>query len=241
MDIILPPQIIWIYWHQGVEQAPEVVRKCISSWKELNPSYEVRVLDRHAVVKFVDTDLLAYNKAAKKSLAAYSDVLRINLLEKYGGIWVDSTLLCLQPLSQWLERKEYDFFAFSNPGPDRMVSSWFLAADRESYIVQQWKKACDAYWSRWKLKRPYYWLHYLFGEIYNSDELFKERWDFVEKINSDGPHHLTPFRQKFFEEATAERKTKLLGQNSPVLKLTYKCLQDGYPRGSMIDYVLHEL
>jgi len=235
------PKTIWIYWHQGYENAPEVVQKCIISWRSLNPTYEVRVIDEKDILGLIDPSLPIICKTIKKSIASYSDAIRINLLHQYGGIWVDSTLLCLQPLSTWLEKKEYDLFAFAHPGPNRMVSSWFLAAENSSYIAQEWKKASDLYWSKWKWKRPYYWFHYLFGDIYRSDDKFKMIWDRVEKVSSNGPHHLTPFREKFFQKSTEERVQKLHDTNPQVLKLTYKCLQDGYPKGSMIDYVLHEL
>ena len=32
---------------------------------------------------------------------AKSDIIRLSLLKNYGGIWADSTLLCMQPLSFW--------------------------------------------------------------------------------------------------------------------------------------------
>ncbi len=234
------PKIIWIYWHQGAENAPEVVKKCVLSWKILNPKYEVRLLSDADLYGFIDLSHPVYAKTIKKSIAAYSDAIRINLLHQYGGIWVDSTLLCLQPLNQWLEKMEFDLFAFANPGPDRMISSWFLAASTDSYIAQEWKKAADQYWLRWKWKRPYYWFHHLFADLYQSDDKYRKIWDHVEKVSSHGPHHLTPFREKFFQEATEKRVRELREKNLTVLKLTYKCLQDGYPKGSMIDFVLHD-
>ena len=32
-----------------------------------------------------------------------SDMIRAFLLLKFGGIWVDASVLCLKPLSQWLD------------------------------------------------------------------------------------------------------------------------------------------
>ena len=123
---VAAPKIIWIYWHQGLKNAPEVVKKCVLSWQEHNPSYEIRVLSDAEIKRYIDITLPVFQKSKKKSLAAYSDVLRINLLHKYGGIWVDSTVMCLRPLREWLGDEMMDFFAFANPGPDRMISSWFL-------------------------------------------------------------------------------------------------------------------
>lgn len=234
-------EVVWIYWSQGFSQAPALVTKCVQSWRTLNPDYDIRLLDSSSIKDYLDMgEVLASDRIKKASFAAKSDVIRINLLAQHGGIWVDSTLMCMQPLDQWLE-KDYSFFAFSNPGPDRMLSSWFLAADRSSYIVKEWQAASQQYWSTWRWRRKYYWFHYLFGSLYQSDAQFKREWDKAYKIEASGAHILTPFRQKFFEAATEERR-KLLHEAQPqVLKLTYKCIKDGYPEGSMIDYLLNKM
>ena len=45
--------------------------------------------------------------------AAESDLLRLYLLNKYGGVWVDSTNLCRRPLDDWLpSAARQGFFAF---------------------------------------------------------------------------------------------------------------------------------
>ena len=238
------PQIIWIYWHQGFDDAPEVVQKCVQSWQRKNPSYEVRLLDRDSITRYVDIrSVVPERRLNKMSLAAQSDVLRISLLSAFGGIWVDSTLMCLRSLDDWLPdlSPEADLFGFSNPGPDRMISSWFLAVLPDSYLAKAWLESTIEYWSRWKWRRKYYWFHYRFGVLYNEDGRFKNHWDRVNKISADGPHHMAPFREHFFQEATAERKEDLKAKAPPVLKLTYKCLKDGYEKGTMIDYILNEL
>lgn len=42
------------------------------------------------------------------------DYIRINLLIKYGGVWIDYNVFCVQPLDSWLPSKlSYGFYAFS--------------------------------------------------------------------------------------------------------------------------------
>jgi len=235
------PKNIWVYWHQGLDQAPEVVHHCIDSWRRLNPTYDVKILDKDTYSDFVTLPDELKKKSLKKSFAAYTDVLRIYLLAEHGGIWVDSTLFCLKPLHSWLSHTEHDLIAFRDPGPDRLLSSWFLAAKKDAHIIDSWKGEVVKYWSSWRWRRPYYWFHYLFGEIYRKDQRCKEEWDRAPRLMSEGPHHLTPFKEKFFQKATEERIDNLHKADVPVLKLTYKCLQEGIPAGSMIEFVLHGL
>lgn len=234
-------ETIWIYWSQGFEKCPAIVTKCVESWYDLNPDYDIRLLDSNNIKEYLDiNEVLASDRIKKASFAAKSDLIRINLLLSHGGIWVDSTLMCLQPIAHWLDT-DRSFFAFGNPGPDRLVSSWFLAAHSSSYIIKQWQAASQQYWSTWRWRRQYYWFHYLFGSLYDTDERFRRDWDTAQKIEASGPHVLTPFREKFFAEATEERIRALHDAAPPVLKLTYKCIKDGYPLGSMIDYLLNKM
>lgn len=239
--MVIMSKNIWIYWSQGFGIAPALVSKCVQTWSSLNPDYTIRLLDSNNISEYLDlTEVLSSNRIKKASFAAKSDLIRVNLLAKHGGIWVDSTLMCLHPLDEWLI-PDHPFFAFSNPGPDRMISSWFLSAEPSSYIIKKWRAESQQYWSRWKLRRKYYWFHYLFGDLYQSDERFKQEWDSSQKIEADGAHILTPFREKFFEQATEEKIAALHNARHPVLKLTYKCIKDGYPEGSMIDYLLNKM
>ena len=59
-----------------------------------------------------------------------------------GGVWVDASVVPVKPLSQWLgdALTEAGFFAFERPGPDRPISSWFLAATPRNLIFREWWK-----------------------------------------------------------------------------------------------------
>jgi len=124
---------IWMYWAQGWDNAPELVQQCRRSWKELNADYEVIALDACSLANYID---LPFSKHFDLSMAIQSDVIRLELLLKYGGIWADATLMCSKPLYQWLpEYYTKDFFAFRNPGKDRLLSSWFLVAEPNNILL----------------------------------------------------------------------------------------------------------
>lgn len=84
---------IWVLWYQGIEQAPELVKKCIKSIKKNSYNYEVIILTKDNISKYIDIPDIILNKVDNKiiTLTHFSDILRMGLLSKYGGIWVDST------------------------------------------------------------------------------------------------------------------------------------------------------
>ncbi len=63
------PKIIWMYWEQGWEQAPELVKKCKKSWEKHNPKWEVRALDEDTILEFFDIKNWMPNYRKKQLIA----------------------------------------------------------------------------------------------------------------------------------------------------------------------------
>jgi len=142
------PRTIWTLWHQGLDQAPTLVRRCVDSWRVHNPGWTLDVHDGNSIKRFVDLDGALGDNRARVTHPALSDVVRIELLHEYGGVWVDATCFCCRPLDHWLPAAaSRGFLAFRDPGPDRPVSTWFLASAAGSPIVTAWRRRVRDYWS----------------------------------------------------------------------------------------------
>lgn len=141
------PKIIWFLWLQGLSEAPEIVRRCHDSWRRHNPGWELRTLDRAALDGLVDLDARLGPQLADISPQALSDIARIALLRAHGGVWADATTFCQRPLDDWLPSELGDgVFAFTRPGRDRLISSWFLAAAPDHPLIAAWDARVRRYW-----------------------------------------------------------------------------------------------
>ena len=128
---------------------------------------------------------------------ALSDCVRVALLARYGGVWVDSTCYCLRPLDEWLyERLPNGFFAFARPGGERLLSSWFLAAAANNHIIERWRELALKYWNHRSVRDDYFWFHHLFAAGYGEGSQFRAIWDAVPAISADGPHHYLPYENQ---------------------------------------------
>ncbi len=87
---------IWICWWQGIENAPELVKKCVSSIQNNFRNYKVIIIDDNNYSKFVKFPQWIEDKKKKGIISKthFSDLLRIQLLAEHGGIWLDSTFFC---------------------------------------------------------------------------------------------------------------------------------------------------
>ena len=135
------PKRLFMYWHHGWNNSPDIVKRCAATWQRHNPAWDISLLDSTTIANKVK--LPPALKSINQPLPALSDIIRICLLKKYGGVWADATLWCVRPLDDWIESvcDRSGFFAYDKPGPDRPISSWFLAASRDCRIVDLWYSA----------------------------------------------------------------------------------------------------
>ena len=107
----------------------------------------MHLLDSENIVEFLDYPPLSDDKWNKLSIAHCSDVLRTQLLLKYGGVWADPTIWFNKPIGEWLpEVMDAGVFMFHRPGRDRAISNWFIAAEPGNPLLQRQYDALCSYW-----------------------------------------------------------------------------------------------
>ena len=232
------PKIIWTLWLQGWDEAPEVAKACLKTWEANNPGWKIHSLSATDVFEYLDAAALPSAKGGRDMPPeAYSDLIRIALLERYGGVWIDSTVYCLKPLDAWLpEMLGSGFFAFAKPGPDRMLASWFLAATKGNYLVQEWRRRTIEYWAQRTERHHYFWFHYLFAEGYASDSHFRAIWDSTPEVSAGASHHYAPYEKLSLEVSSSDIRL-LETPPTPVLKLTHKLPHGEYDSASVLRHL----
>lgn len=93
------PKIIHYCWFGGKEK-PEDVKKYIASWKKYCPDYEIREWNEFNF-DIHESDYCREAYEAKK-WAFVADVARLTVLEKYGGIYMDTDVEVVRPFDDLL-------------------------------------------------------------------------------------------------------------------------------------------
>ena len=90
---------IWICWWQGLDKAPELVKRCVESIQKNSGKYQVTIITDENYKDFVDIPewIEEKRKAGIITRTNYSDLLRLSLLAKHGGMWLDATFFCAKP------------------------------------------------------------------------------------------------------------------------------------------------
>ena len=103
---------IYFCWLQGEENLPPIVRCCYNSLKQNAGRYKIVFIDEKNFSKYVDIapHIMEKFRAGKITRTHFSDILRVNLLERHGGLWLDSTVLVTEPLERYKFLLEKYFF-----------------------------------------------------------------------------------------------------------------------------------
>lgn len=135
------PKIIWTYWHS--EKIPNLIKKCIDTWKKHNPHYIIIVLNKNNYKNYINIpDDIANHSIYNDSHARFTDLIRLFLLYENGGVWIDSSIILKESLDKWLFNKEAEFSGFylesyGNKYP--VIESWFLASNKNSDFMRLWR------------------------------------------------------------------------------------------------------
>ena len=97
-----PSRNIWLLWWQGEENMPQIVRACVESTKRNANGAVVNFItkDNYSSYIKIPSYILEKHKKGYISFAQLSDIIRYMLLEKYGGLWLDSTIYTGYPIPE---------------------------------------------------------------------------------------------------------------------------------------------
>ena len=177
-------KIIWICWLQGEENMPPVVRKCVSSVQQHMKDYKVVILSDENIPSYVQFPPYIYERRAKKQMSPthFSDLLRVTLLEKYGGIWIDATVYLTDRLPDQIMNA--DLFAYRTHS---YVSSnnFLLKANAGDIIIRNMRDLLLAYWKNEPRLLDYFIYHIFFDMLIKESEVCRRIWENVPVVYDD--------------------------------------------------------
>lgn len=130
------PKVIHYCWF-GHGELPSMAQKCIDSWKEKMPEYEIKRWDESNY----NINKNNYVKEAYDSgkYAFVSDYARFDILYNFGGIYFDVDVEVIQSLEPLLERGS--FMGFEAPG--RVATGLGLATYKGNSIYEEILKSYE--------------------------------------------------------------------------------------------------
>jgi len=242
----LPHRDIWIFWGQGMDNAPIVVKKCYASVQKYCKEYRIHLLDNENISEYVTLPeyILRLYDGGKGILRAalFSDILRTELLIQYGGIWIDATLLLTSELPEYITHKPMFLYreTFLNIS-DYLFSSYLISCEKGNPYMKRVKELLYAYLSDHS-SVPISMADYLL--IYNFyfllDKYNKQAHDIVQQVPYV-PNDLNVLIQfKFFRFPYDEHLLRYILSMSPTHKLTYRYKDFAPEQRTIGSYLINE-
>lgn len=178
--------IVWICWFQGMEQAPALVRKCYQSVKENMPDHEMILITSENLQEYVQFPDYIIDKWRKGQITHthMTDLLRLELLIRYGGLWLDATVFCSgKNIPDYMLHSDLFFFQCLKPGRDghsHISSSWMISAKTNNKILMAVRELCYEYWKEHNRLIDYFLLH----------DFVARYWNFIQKTGSISYHEI---------------------------------------------------
>lgn len=229
-------KIIWQYWGQGtnIDEVPEVVKISFNSVDRYKGDYKVIRLDDESIKKYIDLPDFVWQKKGNNNfrLVFFSDLLRLALLEAYGGIWIDATIVLTSAISPNILDK--NFFVFQRDPKNQEKEIWydfdpsyfnwdsthlvkilssFMVAKKNNQVIHIWLDLLLNYWKTQDSIYHYFFFQILFEELMVND-LYKMRGEIIDDTL---PHLL---QKNMYAPYSAEKYQEITNK-SAIHKLTY--------------------
>ncbi len=228
---------VWVCWWQGEDSMPELVKMCYRRLQQVLPADKTRLtlITRDNYRQYVTFPDHIEDKFVRQiiTVTTLSDILRMSLLSRYGGIWVDATVFFTDALpEEFLTERYYSQKMAGTPAAQREAckSLWcgFCMGGRAGVPLFQFTRdAFSAWWQKHDDIVDYVLIDYLILEGYQHFPQIRELVDGVPN-NNTGVFDMYEVLNRPY---TSELYTQLTRDNR-IHKLTYKMdLQKQTPDG----------
>ena len=247
---------IWQLWLQGEGNMPPIVKKCHKTIKKFHKE-NVILLTKENLKDYVDLPNYIEEKYKKGiiSHAHYSDMVRLFLLAKYGGLWADSTIFLTEKIPD--EILKSDFFTFKSTESENLKfiqnleqfkiysnhlnaiitfgTSYFLGAKKGNLLINAMLSLLFEYWKNENKACDYLFFDKFFNIAVLKNEECKKKFLNMPKYYLENALML----QHALFEPFDEELFKNIKQISPIHKLTHKNLHRNSYKNSFLNYLLN--
>lgn len=233
---------VWICWFQGMENAPEIVKACNDSVCKFLMNKDIHIITENNYKEYVSIPEFIEEKRKKGviSYAHFSDILRTELLIKYGGMWLDATTYLTDPIPDYVYSRKLFLLAYKQREDVTInKNSWFIYAQPSNRSLMLVRDLLYKYWNQ-ENKLSEYFLWHMFLNM--ALEKYPEDNEDIYYVSEEMSHCLNYNLYKQFDPEYWQQ----IKRCSTIHKLSYYYFytKDGnFPddySGTYYDYIINK-
>ena len=240
-------KIIWQYWGTGWKygKLPDIVKLCYKSADKYKGNYEIIRLDNENMKEYIEFPEFVMEKIETGNMGYthFSDLLRLALLDSYGGVWLDASILMTGLLSEYsasagIENKGYFMFQRSDSTEnkefwEKLNSDYFswnerskvgvlnsiIFSEKNNKVIHYLLELMLTFWKNESEIPHYFFFQILYNEL--AEKYMTE--EKCEVVDDTLPHILFSRWNERFSEMELSRIT----DKTSIHKLTQKGISKG--------------
>jgi hypothetical protein len=135
LDFDFDKKYIFTFW-EPKKKIPGYLRLCIKTWEKFLTEYEIKIFDYRNAKNYIGESLFYKIACKEMSKSLQADAIRVALLQKFGGIWMDTdTIILNREFLKELNRSELIMFGENQ---NKTQSIAFIYAKKNSTIMNEW-------------------------------------------------------------------------------------------------------
>ena len=213
---------IWIFWWQGYDTAPLLVKKCIDSIIKNAGNHQVVLITKENWKNYADIPDYIIEKVEKSiiSLTHFSDILRMSLISEHGGLWLDATIFVSRKIPEYCFDRPYFSIHYGTSTSKIAMGKWtgFCQAGQKNSLIHSFcRDIFFSYWKKYNKLIDYFLIDYVMLAGYNNIYGFKKLIDEL-PFNNQGIKEL----DKHFNDEHSEELLDNILSESTFFKLNWK-------------------
>lgn len=211
---------VWTCWWQGKDNMPNVIKTCHNSLLKNANGHEVILITKYNYRQFISlpNHILEKAESGVISFSHLSDIIRLSLLSKYGGAWIDAALFITKKLEFYIN----GIFMPKMSSKDKSINQgrWCFGVIYSPKNHKLIRFLLECLLKYWEIYNTY--INYLMfdGFLRIAYEEFKDIRYEIDNLKISSPN-LHESRYTFNQAADVEKFSTLV-KNNTFLSLTWR-------------------
>lgn len=188
---------VWTMWLQ--EDIPLIIQACLKTIKHFYPQTIV-ITDKN-IKDYIDIPDVIYKKYKDGIIKSphFSDYVRMCLLDKYGGTWIDASCYMTAEIPKFIIKQ--DFFVFQNNNQSK-ISNFFIHSVSNNKLTKCMRIFLEEYWKNENITINYFMFHIFLMYLVKEDPKCREIFYNIVPELQQKVHYFNPLasRLKFNED-----------------------------------------
>lgn len=135
------PKIAWSYWNN--ENLPEQIQHIVDNNREKLAGWKYIIINKNNEADYINSE----DKPSVENLSVehYSDWIRLYLIKKYGGVWIDISIILNDSLEDIYNKSitsDSELTGFRGKHFETsytpVIENWFIMAPKGSEVIRLW-------------------------------------------------------------------------------------------------------